>query len=249
MGLGIVLLGPVVFCPPITAVLDGQSRSFQGFDQLPPDGVGDGGSLQAEGAGLAVGESVFGGGSAAFILIAGLAGEREVWDAVAAVSDAGDDVVDGEGAVVPSAVGTAAVPFLEEVLPHFVTLQRPRLIFDPGDLCVRHQLGVELDGFDNQVCYWRPPDKSLGPGGTTEHPVFDRGRQPSFGSGAVLEPRRAVAGFALAAPTPLSFSLQQCVLNVRAVGQFGRPDDFPARFGLEGEGEAGGFGAGDGFEL
>ena len=104
MGLGIVLLGPVVFCPPTTAVLDGQSRSLQGCDQLPPDGVGDGGSLPAEGAGLKVGESVFGGGCAAFILIAGLAGEREVEDTVAAVPAAGSNVVAGEGAVVPDEV-------------------------------------------------------------------------------------------------------------------------------------------------
>ena len=176
MGLEVVLLGPVVFCPPTTAVLDGQFGSFQGFDQLPPDGVGDSGSLQAEGAGLEVGESVFGGGSVVFILIAGLASEREVGNAVAAVSDAGDDVLDGERPVASLAAGAFAAPFFEEVFPPFVTLQSPRLIFDPGDLCVRHQLGVEPDVFDNQLCYWRPPDKSLGPGSTTEHPVFDRGR-------------------------------------------------------------------------
>ena len=128
MGLGIVLLGPVVFCPARTAVLDGQSRSFQGFDQLPPDGVGDGGSLQAEGAGLAVGESVFGGGSAAFILIAGLAGEREVWDAVAAVSDAGDDVVDGDVYLVERDRSANSLPsFVVDAMLFLVPILRSRV--------------------------------------------------------------------------------------------------------------------------
>ena len=85
---------------------------------------------------------------AAFGLVAGWAGEREVADAVGAASRLRNDVLDLERRVFGITVHTVPAPLFEEVLPHLVAGELALLVLNAADLRVLHELRIEPHEFN-----------------------------------------------------------------------------------------------------
>src|SRR5919197_874298 len=119
-------------------------------------------------------------GTYAFRLVAPSAGDAQVTHTVTAPSSARADVFDVERDVSCPAVGTAALPLLQQVFTHFVTGQRPLLVLHAADAGLLHRLCVEAHMLDGESRHGRQPPIASDPRSGAIHPRLERRRQPSL---------------------------------------------------------------------
>lgn len=89
--------------------------------------------------------------SAALVLIARLTGQGQIRDAVAAACGARLDMFDLQRHVVLPAIGTGAMPFLQQIFPDFIACEFALLILNATDFRVDHRLQIELDEFNRRL--------------------------------------------------------------------------------------------------
>src|SRR5260370_317080 len=138
----------------------------------------------------------------AFGRVAVMASQRQVADAIGTAPRAGSDVIDLGRHLRLATVRTAIVVFVQQVGPYLPPGKLPVLVLDARDLRVLKQLGVEADLLDVDADDGEPSAIAPGPGEDVAHTGTQRGRQPPFGNGPVVEARRAVTQIGTASAPP-----------------------------------------------
>jgi hypothetical protein len=86
-----------------------------------------------------------------------------------------------------TAIGTGAIPLLQQIFPHFIACQLTLLVFRAADFRIDQRLSVELDnlnaGLSNRTTSRQAMDQRLG----ITDPSFNRRRQPFFAMASILQ--------------------------------------------------------------
>jgi hypothetical protein len=175
------------------------------------------------------------GGLRAFLLVARFARQREVGDAMGAAPRPRDDVLDLQGRIGRAAVGAAAAPLLQQILPDLVARQRALLVLHAADLGVRKQLRIEAHQLHTDGGERHEPPQPVDPGEGRIDPVLEARRKPALGPASVEEAGLTVAGLPPPPAAPDGLPAEQGVADgLPSVGQLARPDDPPGRLGHHG---------------
>src|SRR3989441_3565826 len=129
----------------------------------------------------------------AFSLVAGVTTEHQVTHALAAPTALGPEVIQLEGSVPLSTIGTPIVEFLEQICPDLPSGQGPPLVVEPGDFRVLHQLRIKFDPFHLDPPEWGEPSTPVAPGQYVADAAHQGRRQPAWRPGPVGEPCRTIA--------------------------------------------------------
>lgn len=185
----------------------------------------------------------------ALVLVAGMAGQREVRDAVGTPLGFRGEMVDLQGDLLCVAVLALSSPFLEKILAYFVAEERAALVLDAGDLRGLEGLGVEANKFHGEGGDWAPSPKSVDPGERRLDAMAQAGRQPADRSRAVVKTRRAMPEVGGSAVSAEGAALGKPLADGdSAVSELGEPEGDSAGRSLAREGEAGGARTGVEFE-
>src|SRR5579875_960424 len=193
-----------------------------------------------------------------FGLVAGHASEHKVRGPVAAAPGARTDVVDVQDGrawadAARTAVGTAAPPFLEQVLAYLVAGQSPLLVLDTGDPRTLEGLCVEAGQLHGDGAYGHQAAQLGGHGDAVVHAVAQARGEPGtpsprpWGTGSLAAPA-AVLPVGCVGPAAVALGRAAVGGPRGAVAQVGRapaaavvgalvkvlPDELPTVFDLGG---------------
>ena len=167
----------------------------------------------------------------ALLLAALWAGQSQVGHSVRAASGLGNDVVDLEGGAVGPAVGAAAPPFFQQVLPDLKAEKLTPLVQGPADFRVLKLLRVKPDRLHRQGGYGGEFLELFDEIDSGVDPVLNGGGEVAFlYAAAVQKPWLAVPEVGGAPPAAVILALGQLGADLlAAVGELKKPNGLGCR--------------------
>ncbi|EPX83523.1 hypothetical protein Salmuc_02131 [Salipiger mucosus DSM 16094] len=174
-------------------------------------------------------------------LVAGLAGQRQVGHAVRSAARARVDMLDLQRHMPRVAVGAAAIPFFQKILPHLVASEGALLVLGAGDLRVVEHLHVEAHALDGDGCDRHQLAVPCRPAGDIVDARLQGWRQPPRGPAPVVEALLTVAQVRGAPTAPVTTPLVHLLADGAAtMGHLGEVQDIIGRLVLADKRHAGG---------